>query len=267
MLFASPLYILREECAQDLPFVLKYIRALGFDGVELLGFYCRQAGDIKAMLDDLGLKAFGNHVPWKDLKANPDEIIRAHRLIGCRYMTVAGIAVPDNAYPVNELTAISKQCSGNDIRLLYHNHAEELRRTVAGRTVLEDLMDSIPAEVLALEPDLGWMQIGGADPVYYLEKYHNRCPVVHLKDFYLADGATFRMPPQTPNGLARGGAGEGFFEFRPCGYGISNTPKLLPYVLRCQPEWLVMDHDCAYERNPYDDLALSLEYVKALLAL
>jgi hypothetical protein len=30
------------------------------------------------------------------------------------------------------------------------------------------------------------------------------------------------------------------------------------------PEWLITDHDCAYERDMYQDLKISLEYVRNL---
>ena len=66
---------------------------------------------------------------------------------------------------------------------------------------------------------------------------------------------------------ARGGADRGHFEFRPTGYGVLNLPKLMPLCLDCEPAWFVMDHDLAYERDPYEDLKLSLDYTRALLKM
>ena len=65
----------------------------------------------------------------------------------------------------------------------------------------------------------------------------------------------------------RGTAERGHFEFRPTGYGVLNLPRLMPLCLRCHPEWFVMDHDLAYERDIYSDLKLSLDYVRGLLSL
>lgn len=68
---ASPLYIVREDCAKDLAAVLKKLAAIGFDGVEFLGFFGHSAEEVKKMLQDNRLTALGNHVPFKELTADP----------------------------------------------------------------------------------------------------------------------------------------------------------------------------------------------------
>ena len=40
---------------------------------------------------------------------------------------------------------------------------------------------------------------------------------------------------------------------------------MLSLTCNPQPEWYVMDHDCAYERDSYFDLKISLEYFKNLI--
>lgn len=264
---ASPLYIVRDLAAHDLPQVLKRLAGLGFGGVELLGFFGHGAPQVRAMLDDVGLTALGNHVPWSELSARPDAVLEDHRILGCGHLTVAGLSALERL-PLEELAQVAAKARQAGIRLLFHNHAEELQRKVEGRAQLEDMLDAIGSDVLALEPDIGWMQIGGGDPAYYLRKYVDRCPVIHLKDYYLADGAAFSGVPLDAEGrLRKGNGAEGWFEFRPCGYGISNTPVLLPLIRDCRPQWIVADHDCAYDRDPYGDLALSLDYIRTLLAL
>lgn len=264
---ASPLYIVREQAAADLPKVLGRLAALGFAGVELLGLFGRSAKEIRAVLDDVGLIALGDHVPWAELSAKTDDVLEDRRALGCGFVTVAGLsALPE--LPLEELARVAALARQAGIRLLFHNHAEELQRKVNGRAQLEELLDALPADVIALEPDIGWMQIGGGDPAYFLRKYADRCPVIHLKDYYLADGVAFSgVPLDTEGHLRKGNGAEGSFEFRPCGYGVSNTPALLPLIRACRPQWIVADHDCAYERDPYEDLALSLNYIRTLLAL
>jgi len=46
-----------------------------------------------------------------------------------------------------------------------------------------------------------------------------------------------------------------------------NNAGLYALSLQCDPlpEWVVMDHDCAYERDSYFDLKISLEYFKNLM--
>ena len=116
---------------------------------------------------------------------------------------------------------------------------------------------------MALEADLGWMQIAGADPDEFLIRYPDRIPVVHLKDFYASDPKAIHYTPDLEE--HRGGAEHAHFEFRPLGYGLSDLPVLVPKALALNPDWVVVDHDLSYERNPYYDLQMSLDYLLNLL--
>ncbi len=163
------------------------------------------------------------------------------------------------------LIKIGEQAQKSGITLLYHNHDHELIDHVAGQELLDVILSSTPKQVLSFEPDLGWIEIGGGNCEYYLTRYLDRCPVIHLKDYYSADrskhGFVRDFLPR------RGSAEEGFFEFRPTEYGILNLARLMPLCLRCAPDWFVMDPDLAYERDSFADLKLSLDYVKTLLSL
>jgi sugar phosphate isomerase/epimerase len=268
---ASPLYILREACANDLFSVLKKLKAIGFDGVEFLGFFGHDAAEVRRCLDDIELRALGNHVPYQRLIEAMDEALDFHAAVGCSYITVSDWQVP--GFPgsptweetLGGLINTSQQAQKYGITLLYHNHDNELIDHVNGRELLDVIMESTPKQVLSMEPDLGWIEIGGGNCEYYLAKYVDRCPVIHLKDYYSSDrskhGFVRDFVPQ------RGTAERGHFEFRPTGYGVLNLARLMPLCLKCAPEWFVLDHDLAYERDSFVDLKLSLDYVKALLPL
>ncbi|MDR2514677.1 MAG: sugar phosphate isomerase/epimerase [Christensenellaceae bacterium] len=268
--YAAPLYIVREECRQDLFGVLRKLRSRGFEGIEFLGFFGHGAGEVRAAMDELGLKALGNHVPLNELEQDADDVFAFHREVGCEYLTVAGIAADEivrNADVIaKRLWPLAKKAKGYGISLLFHNHDDELLAKKGESEALELLMEATAATgSIALEPDLGWMEIGGGDCGHYLRKYAARCPVIHLKDYYSSNNALLgRVREFVP---ARGTKERGEFEFRPTGYGVLNLPKLMPLCLACAPEWFVIDHDLAYERDPYEDLKKSLDYTKGLVAL
>ncbi len=262
---ASPLYILREECAKDLAGVLKKLAEIGYDGIEFLGFFGHSATEVKAMLDENGLEALGNHVPYAELVEKPDEILDFHQVVGCHYLTVADLPLHGFDDVAANLKVLAEKATLRGIRLLYHNHDQELIEKTDGMENLAWIMEHTDPVDLALEPDLGWIEIGGGDPAWYLEKYVDRCPVIHLKDYFTTDHKKLgRVREFVP---ARGGEERGHFEFRPTGYGVLNLPKLMPLCLACDPEWFVMDHDLAYERDSIFDLKLSLDYVRNLLAI
>jgi len=262
---ASPLYILREECTEDLAAVFQKLASIGFDGIEFLGFFGHSAEKVRQMLDENGLEALGNHVPYHDLMADAENILAFHQTVGCAYLTVSDLPLNDFGSVSACLDTLAAKAAAKGIRLLYHNHDHELIEKTNDQENLAYIMDHTQPDTLALEPDLGWIEIGGGDPAWYLSHYVNRCPVIHLKDYYASDNSKLgRVREFVP---ARGTAERGHFEFRPTGYGVLNLPKLMPLCLACDPEWFVMDHDLAYERNSYDDLKLSLDYTRALLAM
>ena len=260
---ASPLYIIRDECKKDLFAVLERLAALGFDGVEFLSLFGHEAVEVREKLDELGLTALGNHFPYALLDADPEKALDDHKILGCRYLTVAELPEGDLAPVARRLQQIAPLAAERGIRLLYHNHARELSRQRDGQVELDAIMNTVSPEAMALEPDLGWIEVGGGSPEDYLVRYRERCPVIHLKDYY-ADGPVGSIQGNIPE---RGDISHGNFEFRPTGYGVVNIPKLLPLCLACKPEWFVVDHDLAYDRNSFDDLKLSLDYVRNLLKL
>jgi sugar phosphate isomerase/epimerase len=264
---ASPLYILRKEAEKNLFAVLEKIKALGFDGVEFLGFFGQSPEAIKRELDRLSLQALGNHISAEDFMADIDGVIANHKLIGCEYIT---IGIPRElvfqpsglAETIEKLKLLSLRCYKAGLTPLYHNHGFEYGQNYS---IADEILDRCAGEKLCFEPDLGWMAFKGVDPAQKLVKYKDRCPVIHLKDIFARDlskAVALGDPDDQKASPERG-----YFEFRPVGYGMVNIPRLMPFCLDCNPNWFVMDHDMAYERSAYDDLKISLKYTRRLINL
>jgi len=250
----SPLFIVREECQRDLMAVLDKIAEIGFDGVEFVGLFGHTPASIRKKLDSLGLAAVGDHVPFDEFVNNTDRVIDGRIELGCKYITVGAPGADGlpggSGYSRTVATyeRLGEMVNSAGLKLLFHNHADEVRSVVNGKAVLEHLLDDVRSDLLFFEPDLGWIGIGGGDPVHYLTKYPNRCPVVHFKD-YIPDG----------DGC----------QFRPTGYGVMNNAELYAMTLSFdpRPEWYVLDHDLAYERDSFFDLAISLDYMRNLITV
>lgn len=265
---AAPLYILRNEAEQDLFQVLEQIKALGFDGVELLGFFGKEPKAIREKLDAIGLQAIGNHVPADEFIKDPQKVISEHKMVGCSYITIAwpdraiSPAHPDFEKLLADIRYLSKQCLEAGITPLYHNHEFEFLHSPSS---LDLIMESCKEDGLCLEPDLGWMAFKGEDPAEYLIRYADCSPVIHWKDIYAKDLSQVGEGPEL--GTQKANPQKGYFEFRPVGYGMLNVPKLFPLALACKPQWFVMDHDLAYDRDSYEDLKLSLDYIRTILRI
>lgn len=265
----SPLYIVRDACQKDLFQALARLQAIGFDGIEFQGFFGKGAGEIRRCLDDLGLEALGSQVNIRSLREDAAGFLAFHETLRIPYMTIAGYS-PDELLHgtqavVDELHRYAKQAAGHGITLLYHNHDWELTCKKDGVSAMELLLDAADPALLQVEPDIGWMEIVQEDAARYLRKYKGRCPIIHIKDYYTSDHSLIgKVHDFGPN---RGPKERGSYEFRPAGYGVCNLPGLLPLCLESAPKWLVTDHDMSYERDPYFDLELGLDYLRALVQM
>lgn len=268
---AAPTYIFRESWPREPETILNGIAQIGYAGVELAGFCGHSPARIDTALKNSGLVPAGDNVPIYELMRDPEEAVEIHRELGFFSLTAGGLRdehLPGGdryAETLEWMLELGALCKKAGVRFLYHNHWKELKWTVDGIPLLDRLLMDLPADALALQPDLGWMQIGGADPLTYLVRYKDRIPMVHVKDFYAEDMTLVGDPFEFVG--RRGGPERGGFEFRPTGFGISNIPAQTPYIRACKPAWVVTCHDGCYGRDPIEELTLCYRYLNGLLAI
>lgn len=184
---ALQLYTLRAEAAADYVGTLRQVAALGYQGVEFAGYGGLPAGELKRLLDELGLRPAGSHVRLERLEGALDDELAYARAIGLR--DVALPAVPEGRRETLDdfrrlaafLNATGERCRAAGIRLSYHNHAFEFVR-FDGAYALDRLLGWTDPRLVFWEPDVYWIARAGEDPVAYVRRYADRCPLVHLKD-------------------------------------------------------------------------------------
>ena len=267
--YASPTFLFRDRCPRELEKIMQRLARCGFEGLELYGMFGYDSAAIRGFCRSSGLRIVCDHIHYAEFVEQPEAVINARASVGAQFLTVDNL--PEDALPgqpgfpetVRQLERLGRLCRAAGVQLLYHNHGYDLMRQVQGTPVLDLILDALDPELLKFQPDLGWLVLGGGDPVRYLEKYRDRCPIIHLKDFYAS--APIRMESPFLLGKQRGGPEYHHFEFRPSGYGVMNFPQLMPAVLACHPKWITTDHDESYERNTYEDMQMSLTYVRKLV--
>jgi sugar phosphate isomerase/epimerase len=265
--YGTGTYIVRDDCARDLFGVLDKLKAIGFDGVELLGFSGKTPEAIRKHADRIQLTIMGDHVGADAFLRDPKRVLADHVTLGVETMVISWPSdtprLPGtSAYNalVGQIAGLCEACMRAGITPLFHNHGGDFATTPAH---FDSVLDACAHAGMQAEPDIGWMVTAGVDPIFYLEKYKEKTPVLHLKDVFFDNWVRIGDKDHLP--LQRGDASRGNFEFRPTGYGVVQNALLAPYYLACGPSWILIDHDCAYERDAYSDLALSLTYAKALV--
>jgi len=264
---AYQLYCVRNQMEQDLEGTLRRVKELGFDGVEFAGFFGRSAAQIKALLAQNGLTALSSHVPIQQILADPKEVIRYHKELGCPYIAVPYLGEEDRpgapgfARMLSLMYSFGSQCRDEGIQLLYHNHDFEFVK-VSGIYGLDFIYQALPADILQSEIDTCWVKYAGVDPLTYLASYKGRAPLVHIKD-YVSDNSG-----RTPYALIGLNENEEIdrsgFSYRPFGHGVQDAEGLVQAALDAGAKWLVLEQDEPFNESPFEDARLSMETFRRL---
>jgi len=185
---ALQLYSVRHDCEKDLPSTLEAIAKMGYDGVEFAGYYGRSAGELRKLLDDLGLRVAGTHAGLDTLLGVAlAETVAFNRELGNRFLIVPGLAQERRSSREAWLETarifdrIAERLAPEGMVTGYHNHTVEF--TEMGGELPWDTFGGNTGQDVVMQLDLGHVLRAGADPVAVLERYPGRAVTVHLKDY------------------------------------------------------------------------------------
>lgn len=249
--------------------VMRRVKEMGYDGVELAGLYGLEPGFIKKTLQEVGLKPFSAHVPLVEMMEDAQKVADVYREIGVEYIAVPYL--PEEYRPntdgyetvLKEIAHIGEVMEKNGIKLLYHNHDFEFVKLPDGTFGFDDIYTRIPEKYLKVEPDLCWIKVAGQSPVDYLEKYGARCEVVHLKDF-IKEGNPKNLYKLIGIETKEEEGDTGVFEFRPVGFGQQIWEPILETSEKIGAKWVVVEQDEHYGLDPMEAARRSREYLKIL---
>jgi sugar phosphate isomerase/epimerase len=239
---AVQLYTLRARLAEDLEGTLGALAEAGAREVELAGLYGRDGAGMRRVLDAAGLQACSAHVPLERFEREPARVLEEAAALGIATLVVPSVPKPATAAEADEAVArvVAAAALARDAGLgfAYHNHDFEFRALDGGG----DLWSRITAAGLDHEPDVGWLQVAGRDPVAVLGELAGRVPLVHAKDVRrTADGG---------------------WEDVIAGDGDLDWPAIAAAAAAAGASRLVVELDNP-SANPVDDVALSMATLRA----
>ncbi len=239
MRLSVQLYTVRDHLTQDLPGTLKKIKEIGFDYVELAGFYDKSASEWKTLLDELGLQASGAHIGLPEMEADPEKVAADAKILGLDTVIIPWIGA--DAYAdgwdkfAERVNTVAAKLSALGVSVAYHNHDFEF----AGGG-FEQFYATSDASTVFAELDLAWVSIGGQDPVEWINKLGSRVRFAHVKDYDKS-----KTPQWTP-------AGEGTMPF----------DAILPALSAAGTRFSVVELDES-PADPLDAVATSYAYFAA----
>lgn len=188
---ALQLYSVRGDCARSLEETLKAVAGMGYEGVEFAGYYGRTAGELRDMLDSLGLEVAGTHIPVDALVGGRlKDTVEFNRILGNRFLVVPSL--PEGMRSSREdwvrtaefFNKVAGRLKSEGMYVGYHNHQVEFK-PLDGEKPWDLFFESTVSDVV-MQLDTGnAMQAGvTADELLeILKRYPGRAKTVHLKEY------------------------------------------------------------------------------------
>jgi sugar phosphate isomerase/epimerase len=245
------LYSVRKDCAQDFDKALAQVATMGFDAVEFAGYhkYGDKAKDLRAKLDELGLKVAGTHIGTGTLVGDAlAKTVDFHQAIGCKYLIVPGdrrFSHPDGSKELADIfNKAAEQLKAAGMKCGYHNHTHEFKKE--GDKTYWELFAERTCEDVVLQQDVGWSTVAGQDAAALIRKYPGRSQIIHCKP-----------------AVVRGDAGRPIIG--------EDSVKWAEIIRACEEaggtEWLTIEQEAYPDRKtPMQCVELSLAGLKQILA-
>lgn len=244
---AVQMFTLREEADKDFEGTLRKVAEIGYNGVEFAGYGGLPVEKVRALLDELGLKAASSHVGLDELKNNLSKVIEDQKILGSKYIVCPYLTEEQRSEEfyqslISFLNEAGEACRKEGITLCYHNHDFELEPLSDGRSALEAIFDDVNADYVHTEFDVYWLTKAGQNPVEWIKRYDGRTPLVHLKDMTTDD--------------------EKFFA--ELGTGGVDIEAILNIGEEANVEWWVVEQDVS-RKTPLESIEISFNYLKEKL--
>ncbi len=228
---------------------LAKVKKIGYTAVQISGFGPVDKKEVAKLLADSGLTVAATHFDWTDFLNDTEGLIEIHKMYNCKHTAIGGLWGKYNSPEglkqfLTELPAVWEKLNAAGLDFSYHNHNHELARLDGKKTYLELLYDLSDPKMLNAELDLYWIQAGGGNPVSWVKRCAGREPLIHYKDFGVtADGET---------------------RYKEIGEGNLEWAEIIQASIEGGVEYALIEQDNTYDRDPFESLAISYNYLRQM---
>ncbi|PZR39078.1 MAG: sugar phosphate isomerase [Azospira oryzae] len=205
-------YTFRNSFQKDVALTLDSVKRMGFTNIEFSNLFGRRAADIKAMLDERGMKCTSFGTNYDDLLGKTTQVAENAKALGASFVRVAWIP-HDNTIPftvemakkaADDFNKAGKQLKEQyHLTFCYHNHGYEFVDYEKG-TLFDYLVANTNPDYVSFEMDILWVAHPGKDPVALLKKYGPRIKLMHVKDLRKGVKGDFSGATPVENDVALG---------------------------------------------------------------
>jgi len=244
MEIGAQLYTVREFCKtpEDLEKTLSKISEIGYRNVQIAGTCEYDAKWLNEVLKKNGLKCVLTHTRTPKFMENLDKVLQDHETLSCDRIGLGVYRFNETSEPFERFFQIYEPIvnilAKSKKYFMFHNHAAEFQKK-EGKLILDHLAERFSPDHFGFTLDLYWVQMGGGDPAFWLEKLAGRVPCIHLKDF--AFGQKMAV----------------------IGEGNLNWDRIFEKASLAGTEYMLVEQDNCYGEDPFDCLKRSFEFLRS----
>ena len=239
--FAAQLYTLREELKADFPGVLRQLKSMGWNAVQIDGLKGYRVQEIANVIKETGLKTAGMHVSLDRMNWEPDVVLVEAELLNTKDLICHSL--PEESRNAagfiqarEDLRKFASKVSKLGYRVGYHNHDFEFHTKFGDQFAMHYMLDDFENHPIHPEFDTYWLKKAEQDPLQFIETFAGRITILHFKDMTNDERETFAE------------VGTGTIDFEP----------ILAWGEKNRVDFYAVEQDYC-PGNPFDSLAISLE--------
>lgn len=231
---------------RDIRRSIKRVADIGYTTIQISAIGPIDPRVLREICDENGIKIVLTHTAETRLLNDVDGVIREHQILGCPHIGLGAMSERYRSLAngwlscfAEDFLPVAQKIRDAGMLFMYHNHAFEFEKMADGRTIMDVLLESFPADTMGITLDTYWLQAAGCDICQWVERVADRIPCVHLKDMAVK-GAETRMAA--------------------VGEGNINFPRVLETLERLGgTKYLLVEQDNCYEQSPFDCLRMSYQ--------
>jgi len=199
-----------------------------------------------------GIEIVGTHDDFALMVNDFEQALENHKLLGTTNMGTGGQGyetLADVERFIEQANMVGEKAAKNGMKFTYHNHSHEFYRWNNGKTTMDMLVEGLNPETTSFVLDTYWVQHGGADVRYWIEKLAGRIDILHLKDMK-------RIMPKDNTPVQ---------QITEIGNGNLSWDLILDTADKCGVKYYVVEQDCNWKVNCFASIKSSADYLKQFI--
>jgi len=236
---------------------LKKLRGIGYRSIQGGLQPGMTNAEHKKLLDGLGMEFCCLAGGLEDVRSDPGKYIACCAAFDCDEIMIGTMPTEDredyDGYmrAIDKINAAGRALQRDGVVLGYHNHAQEFRRFPGGKTGMDLLFDNLDPSAVHFMLDTHWVQAGGGDVLWWIERCRGRIHYLHVKDYRIA-------PANYTTGI-----GDTLKQFAQVGEGNLPWQSIVDTAVNVGVRAFIVEQDFTYGEDPFDCAATSYATLRA----